>query len=179
MLKNLSQMKRIGKVVALIGLLLLGFSVKSADRPMHEIHSMLMFNFIKYVEWPEASKSGNFVIGVYGDDEVLATLKTFYTNRSVKGQNVQIVKITDVNTVNNAHVVYLADDMNNQFDQVKQKFSGKPTLIITDGSNLGKKGSCINFKEIGGKLKFEINQASIQQNNLKVSNQLASMGIMI
>jgi hypothetical protein len=179
MLKNLNQMKRIGKVVALIGLLLIGFSVKSADRPMHEIHSMLMFNFIKYVEWPETSKSGNFVIGVYGDDEVLNTLKTFYTNRSVKGQNVQIVKITDVNSINSAHVVYLADDMNSQFDEVKAKFSGKPTLIITDGNNLGKKGSCINFKEIGGKLKFEINQASIQQNNLKVSNQLASMGIMI
>ena len=172
-------MRRVSKVIILVVLLSIGFNVKSGDRPMHEIHSMLMFNFIKYVEWPTEAKSGEFVIAVIGDEEVMNTINTFYSKRPVKGQNVKVIGADDVNTINNAHVVYLSKNSSKDFDAVNSKFLGKPTLVITDKSGLGKKGSCINFQEAGGKLKFEINQASIEKNNLKLSSQLASMGIMI
>jgi len=178
MLKN-NQMKKVVKIVAVICLLLVGLLVKSADRPMHEIHSVLMFNFIKHVEWPQTAKTGNFVVGVYGDEEVYKTLSTYYANRTIKGQQVKIVKVNELGAIHKAHVIYLSKGHSKSFESLKNKFNGKPTLIITDGYNLGKKGSCINFKEIGGKLKFEINQSSLKQNKLKLSSQLASMGIMI
>ena len=44
---------------------------------------------------------------------------------------------------------------------------------------MGQKGSCINFKVIDGKLKFELNQATVTGSNLKVSTQLSSMAILI
>ncbi len=172
-------MKKITKVLVVAALMVYGFNLNSAERPMHEIHSMLMFNFIKYVEWPEQTKSGDFVIAVVGSEDVYNTLVTFYANRPVKGQSVKVIGTKDVNSLNNAHVVYLASTASREFEAVLSKFDSKPTLLITDKTGLGKKGSCINFQEVGGKLKFEINQASIEGNNLKVSSQLASMGILI
>jgi hypothetical protein len=172
-------MKRFSKVLVIVALMAFGFNLNSAERPMHEIHSMLMFNFIKYVEWPEQTKSGDFVIAVVGSEDVYNTLATFYAKRPIKGQNVKVVGSKDVNSLNNAHVIYLASNASREFDAVLNKFNSKPTLLITDKSGLGKKGSCINFQEIDGKLKFEINQSSIEGNNLKVSSQLASMGILI
>ncbi|WP_375578599.1 YfiR family protein [Marivirga tractuosa] len=172
-------MKRISRVFILIALMAFGFSLKSGDRPIHEIHSMLMFNFIKYVEWPAEAKAGNFVIAVVGDENVASTIQNFYTNRTVKGQNVKVVNVDNVSSVNNAHVLYISSNRSREFDAAKEKFSGKSTLMITDKNGLGKRGSCINFQEVNGKLKFEINQESIKGNNLKVSNQLSSMGILI
>jgi hypothetical protein len=172
-------MKRISRVFILIALMAFGFSLKSGDRPIHEIHSMLMFNFIKYVEWPADAKAGNFVIAVVGDENVASTIQNFYANRTVKGQTVKVVKVDNVSEVNNAHVLYLSSNKSREFETAKEKFTGKFTLMITDKNGLGKKGSCINFQEINGKLKFEINQESIKGNNLKVSNQLSSMGILI
>jgi hypothetical protein len=159
--------------------MVVGFNLKSGERPMHEIHSMLMFNFIKYVEWPADSKSGEFVIAVVGDENVATTIQNFYTNRTVKGQNVKVVNVDDVSAVNNAHVLYLSSNKSREFEAAQEKFSGKSTLMITDKNGLGRKGSCINFQEINGKLKFEINQESIKGNNLKISSQLSSMGILI
>jgi hypothetical protein len=172
-------MKRISRVFILIALMAFGFSLKSGDRPMHEIHSMLMFNFIKYVEWPADAKSGNFVIAVIGDENVASTIQNFYTNRTVKGQSVKVISGDDVSAINDAHVLYLSSNKSREFEVVKEKFDGKSTLLITDKNGLGKKGSCINFQEVNGKLKFEINQESIKGNNLKISNQLSSMGILI
>lgn len=150
-----------------------------AQRPMHEIHSMLMFNFIKYVEWPASTKQGDFVITIVGNEDVYQSISKFFANRPVKGQNVKIENVADVSAVGASHVVYLDSGKSGQFDDLQSKMSGKPTLVITDRNGLGKKGSCINFKEVGGKLKFEINQASLDTNSLKVSSQLASMGIVI
>jgi len=52
-------------------------------------------------------------------------------------------------------------------------------LYITDSYNLGQMGSGINSKVIDGKLKFELNQVSVNGANLKVSGQLSSMAIVI
>lgn len=174
-------MKKIYKLIVVLLVFNIGANLSElkAQRPMHEIHSMLIFNFIKYIDWPDAAKSGNFVIAVYGDDNVFDQLNTFYANRPIKGQQAQIIKVNSLSDLNSAHVVYVADKKSSDFESLNSKFNGKPTLIITDRSGLGKKGSCINFKEVGGKLKFEINQASFDSNKLKISSQLVSMGIMI
>ncbi|RUA32816.1 MAG: YfiR family protein [Bacteroidetes bacterium] len=150
-----------------------------AQRPMHEIHSMLIFNFIKYIEWPDETKSGDFVIAVYGDDDVYNQLSKLYGQRQVKGQNAEIVNVSDVAELNNAHLIYLASSKSKDFETILEKYDTKPTLIITDKSGLGKKGSSINFREVGGKLKFEINQATFTDSKLKVSSQLVNMGIAI
>lgn len=173
------KMKRISKVLIVIALMAFGFTLKSAERPMHEIHSMLMFNFIKFVEWPADTQAGEFVIAVVGDDEVASTIETFYSKRTVRGQSVKVVNVNDVSEVGSAHVLYLSSTKSKGFDEAKKKFTGKSTLLITDKSGLGKKGSCINFQETNGKLKFEINKASISENNLKISRQLSTMGILI
>ncbi|ADR21261.1 hypothetical protein MATR_11100 [Marivirga tractuosa] len=172
-------MKRISRVLIVIALMVIGFNLKSGERPMHEIHSMLMFNFIKYVEWPTETKSGNFVIAVVGDENVASTIQNFYAKRTVKGQSVKVVNVDNVSAVNNAHVLYLSSNKSREFEAAQEKFAGKSTLTITDKNGLGKKGSCINFQEINGKLRFEINQESIKGSNLKISNQLTSMGILI
>ena len=150
-----------------------------AQKPMHELHSMLIFNFVKYVEWPDEAKSGDFVIAVYGDDKVFDQLNALYGGKTHKGQPVKLVNASSVGQLNNAHLVYLADNKSGDFDAVLSQTTGKPTLLITDKNNLGEQGANINFKVVGGKLKFEINEAAFSKNNLKVSSSLLSMAIVI
>jgi hypothetical protein len=62
---------------------------------------------------------------------------------------------------------------------VSERVKGKGTLVVTDRNGLGAKGSCINFKTVDEKLKFELNQSAIAASNLKVSSTLSSMAILI
>ncbi|WP_375578598.1 YfiR family protein [Marivirga tractuosa] len=174
-------MKHIFRIFIALFFVFVSFSSfnANAQRPIHELHSMLIFNFIKYIEWPAETKSGEFVIAVYGDDDVYEQLNKLYGQRKVKGQNAEIVKVSDVSAINNAHIIYLASNKSRDFETILEKYDTKPTLIITDKSGLGKKGSSINFREVGGKLKFEINQSTFDNSNLKISSQLVNMGIAI
>lgn len=149
------------------------------ERPNHEIHAAMLYNFIKYVQWPNESEAGTFVVGVMGEDDVYNTLKAWYDGKPKGSKKYSIKKITSASEAATCQVVYLGKSKSREFEDVKGSISGKSVLTITDGNGLGEKGSCINFKVVGGKLKFELNQASVNDSNLKISSQLASMAIMI
>ena len=163
-------------------LLLSVFAINSGtaqQRTMPEIHSMMVYNFMKYVKWPPTSTSGDFVIGVVGDTEVYQTLTKWYGTKTKGSQKIVIKQFTSASDLSDCHVLYVGKSKSSKFEAIKTVLAGKSTLVITDKSGLGKKGSGINFKTVNNKLKFELNQAAIASANLKVSSQLSGMAIMI
>jgi len=149
------------------------------ERPTHEIHAAMLYNFIKYIQWPNESEGGDFVVGVIGDEKVFQTLKQWYDGKP-KGSKKYVIKLLGAPTeAADCQVVYIGKSKNKEFDNIKNTIAGKSILTITDGNGLGQKGSCINFRVIDGKLKFELNQATVTAANLKVSGQLTSMAIVL
>lgn len=153
--------------------------VWAQERATHEIHAAMLYNFLKYVQWPNEAEGGEFVVGVMGEDDVFNTLKTWYDGKPKGSKKYVIKKLNSASEASTCQVVYLGKAKSNQLENVMGSISGKSVLTITDGNGLGKKGSCINFKVVDGKLKFELNQATVSSQNLKVSGQLSSMAIMI
>ncbi len=149
------------------------------DRPPHEIHAAMLYNFIKYVQWPNEGEAGEFVVGVIGDDNVFNTLKQWYDGKPKGSKKYVIKKLSSPAESSDCQVVYVGKSKNKDFDTIKTNTTGKSILTITDGNGLGQKGSCINFKVVDGKLKFELNQATVNGSNLKISSQLSSMAILI
>lgn len=149
------------------------------ERPTHEIHSAMLYNFIKYIQWPDEGAGGDFVVGVIGEDDVYNTLKQWYDGKPKGSKKYVIKKLTSAAEAGTCQVVYVGKSKSKEFENIKDSVTGKSILTITDGNGLCQKGSCINFKVIDGKLKFELNQGMVTSSNLKVSGQLSSMAILI
>ena len=155
------------------------FGAVAQERPTHEIHAAMLYNFIKYVQWPNEGDAGEFVVGVLGDENLFNTLKGWYDGKPKGSKKYVIKKLASADEAGGCQVVYIGKSKNRDFDNVKTSITGKSVLTITDGNGMGQKGSCINFKVIDGKLKFELNQGVVNTANLKVSGQLTSMAIVI
>lgn len=149
------------------------------ERPTHEIHAAMLYNFIKYVQWPNETEAGDFVVGVIGEENVFNTLKGWYDGKPKGTKKYVIKKLASAAEAADCQVVYVGRSKSKEFENIKNSIAGKSVLTITDGNGMGQKGSCINFKVIDGKLKFELNQAVVSSANLKVSGQLSSMAILI
>lgn len=149
------------------------------DRPTHELHSMMIYNFLKYVQWPGELNSGEFTIGVIGDDDVYNTLNTWYGNKDRGDKKILVKKFNSVAEISSCQLLYVGNGAANDFGAIRGKVQGKPTLTVTAKNGLGKDGSCINFRVVNNRLKFELNQSAVDQNKLKVSSQLTSMAILI
>lgn len=162
-----------------LAVLLVSGSAFAQERPLHEVYSMMVFNFTKYVQWPDHTASGEFVIGVVGNANMYNTLNEWYGGKPRGSKTYVIKKFNSAAEVTDCHVVYIDKSKSGEFDAINNKLKGKGTLVVTDKSGLGEKGSGINFKTVDNKLKFELNQKAVESANLKVSGSLTSMAILI
>jgi len=145
---------------------------------MHEVYSMMMFNFTRYVQWPDNSGS-EFVISVVGNNDVYKTLTAWYGGKPRGAQTYVIKSFKSAAELTDCNVVFIDKSKSGEFEAIRNKTKGKGTLVITDRDGYGAKGSAINFTTVDNKLKFELNQKAIESSNLKVAGALTSMAILI
>lgn len=138
-----------------------------------------MYHFTKYVDWPEAKKSGDFVIGVVGNSDIYKELETIAATKKAGTQTIVIKKISSPSEAASCHIAFISASQSGSLDQYLQSTASKPVLIVTEKNGLAKKGAGINFIIADEKLKFEINKSSVESNSLKVSGDLLKLGIVL
>jgi YfiR/HmsC-like len=170
---------KMSKVLLVVAVLFVSGNSFAQERSVQEVYSMMVYNFTKYVQWPDHAGSGEFVIGVVGNSDIYNTLNGWYGGKARGSKTYVIKRFNSASEVTDCHVLYIDKSKSGEFESANSKVKGKGTLVITDKNGLGEKGSSINFKMVDNKLKFELNQKAIEASNLKVSGALSSMAILI
>ncbi len=145
----------------------------------YRLHSGFMYHFTKYIEWPAAKKTGDFVIGVVGNAPISDALNAMAASKTVGTQKIVIKKFSNVSSVSDCQILFLSNDSAKEVDEAATKSKSKNYLLVTESSGLAKKGSCINFIIVDGKLKFELSKNAVKDAGLKVSSELLGLAIVI
>jgi hypothetical protein len=145
----------------------------------YKLHSVYVYGFTRYVEWPTDYSQGDFEILVLGDSPITDQLKEMATAKKVGDRNIKVTKISSPAEIRKCNILIIPASQSAQFATVISKTSNLSILVITEEPGLGAKGSDINFITKDGKLVFELNQTAASKHNLKISNALMGMAILI
>jgi hypothetical protein len=179
--KHTNRYKQMKKYNYLLGLalLLLFTQARVMAQSDYKFHTVFIYNFTKYIQWPEGSTGSSFVIGVVGNSGITEALQGMAASKKVNGKPIEIKVFASAAEVANCQMVYLPDSKSGDLEELRAKLASKPTLIITEKTGLAKKGSDINFVMEGGRWKFEINQAAADMHKLKISQELTKFAVKI
>lgn len=145
-----------------------------------KIKATFIYNFTKYIDWPDKYKEGNFVIGVLGTTSFYNDLTALLSTKTVGAQKFEIKSFSNPESVTGiCHILFIPAANSAQLPDVLKKMKGKSTLIVTEKSGMAKQGSGINFVIENNKQRFELNKTNIEKYNMKVSSTLASLAIAI
>jgi uncharacterized protein YjiK len=140
------------------------------------IKSIYIYNFTKYIEWPENYREGNFVIGFIGNNSaILNELSKMSSTKKVGNQNIEIRNISTVDDNTKFNIIFILSDNSAQLSEVINKVKGKSTLLVTEKDGLAKQGSGINFVVVDNKQKIELNKNNIEKYKLKIASTLENM----
>jgi len=165
--------------VGLIGVIILLFTFQSAWSQKEKFHSIFLYNFSKYVKWPEGKTAGKFVIGVYGSSPIEKDLMAMASSKKVNGMSIEVKKFNSTSGIDECHIIYVSSSSSNKIDEIIASTHEQPVLIVTDKPGLANKGAAINFVDQGGKIKFELNQHNAEARGLKVAGSLVSLAIIV
>jgi hypothetical protein len=140
----------------------------------YKYHSVFIYNFTKYIQWPSGTYSNQFVIGVLGNSPMQSELEKLMANKTVGSASIVVKKIANISAASECQALFIPQSKLQQFES-DGSLKSKSVLIITDQDGMGKKGSHVNFIIQEGKIRFEINQTALLESGLKVSSQLTSL----
>jgi hypothetical protein len=166
-------MRRCASLIVLCLVLTTGFAQS------YKLHSVYIYGFTRYVIWPDEHNQGDFEIMVLGDSPLLDELKSLAAAKKVGDRAIKITRISSPAEIKKCNILFIPASSSSRLGEVVSKVSNQSTLIITEETGLGTKGSHINFIQKDGKLAFELNQAAATKHNLKISNTLTGMAILI
>ena len=143
--------------------------------------SLFIYNFTKYIKWPESYNSGKFVIGVIGNSNIVEALNAMASakKKTVSGAELEVKKYNSISEIDDCNILFVSQNVAGDLGQIDSNTDSKPILIITDMPGLATQGSVINFVEKDGKIKFELNESSASSRGLIVSGSLTNLAILI
>jgi hypothetical protein len=170
-------MKRVIQVF-IVGLVLSCISRVDAQ-VNYKLHSIFIYKFTQYIEWPDKGAAGDFVIGVVGNSPIQAELEALAATKKVGAKNIVVKKLSPTADLSICHIVFLAEGQSSHLANISTKLSGKPCLLISEVTNGAKKGAGINLIIVDEKMKFEMNKGTVENQGLKVSGDLVKLAVMV
>lgn len=144
-----------------------------------KVYSTLILSFLKGVQWPATASNENFIVGVLEYPPLAAELNTTSASTKIGSKTIKVKEFTNADEVGGCHILFIPAYKAKLLSTVLAKIGSGPTLIITNKIDMTKKGSNVNFVLVDGKLRYEMNTASIEKRGMKISANLKGMGILV
>lgn len=162
-------------LVMLLAAFVLGAASPAPEGNEYQIKAMFVFNFTKYVEWPDDSPADVFTIGLIGESEIMGPLERIAAQKKVGDKKIIIKKLT-LEDNEYCNIVIVSRSRTNKLDFIEKKYQGKGVLVISDESP---RSAAINLVTRDNKIRFEINQSLAKGGGVKISSQLLSLAVSI
>jgi hypothetical protein len=146
-----------------------------------QIKSAFIYNFTRFVEWPDAAlpvPSQPIVIGVLGQKELAQQLGAIVAGRNVNGRSIEVRAVRTVAEARATQLLFVAASEDSRYAAMRSELADSPVLTVGESPSFSVTGA-IGFVQEGEKLRFEINVDIAERSHLKVSSQLQKLAIAI
>lgn len=167
------------RFLSLIFALTVLFAAKSGISQETKYKAMFLYNFTKHVGWPPTTKTGDFVIGILGNNAVYGKLNAIAAGKMAGNQNIVVRKYSNIEEMTDCHIIFVGSGKatDNNMKALAEVISDKNILIVTEGENIIKKGVVINFVIRDEQMRFELNKQNALKQGLQISLNLEKVAI--
>lgn len=177
---------RMGPALLLAVLLVTGvpqwIQANPDPRKEYEIKAACLYNFLKFVEWPESAFSNAaspIVIGILGPDPFGQSLAALIKGETAKGHPLAVLQSQDVRDLLGCHVIFIRATEAPRLPAIMKHLEGKTILIVGESENFARLGGIINFYIQEERVRLEINHKAARSVGINISSQLLRLSRII
>ena len=163
-------------------LLMAGFSCVSSSAEdyrsgEYELKAAILFNLMKFVEWPAAAYPGAqapTVLCTLGRDPFGSTLDE-YSGNSVNGRRLAIRRLQRDVDPQGCQLMYISSSERNRLPQVLRNLQSAPILTVADMDQFAARGGMIQLTLEDKQVHFAINLNAISREKLRIRSNLLAL----
>jgi hypothetical protein len=169
------------RIVGLISaaLLLGGSGIAQEPKPSeYQLKAAYLFNFAKFVEWPDAAFSAPnspLVIGVIGKNPFGDRLETTVRGKALNGHPLTVREIRAPDEITNCHILFISTSEQERLPQILKGLQNAPILTVGEMDHFIESGGMINFVWVDKTIHFQINDPVAKTAGLKIGSKLLGL----
>ncbi|MFQ5639976.1 MAG: YfiR family protein [bacterium] len=142
------------------------------------IKAAFVFNFAKFVDWPDEAfvdATQPIVIGVVGRDPFGLNLVQTVRGKTVKGRNLVVKRFTRIEDLDFCNILYISSSEKKRMTRIFKKIKDSSVLTIGETKGFAYEGGMIHLFNMDNKVRFEINVKTAERAGLKISSRLLKL----
>ena len=163
-------------LIALLGVLSCGCIVPAmaAERPEHEVKAAFLYNFGKYVRWPQsvAGSEGEFVIAILGADPFGAALDDIVRGKRIGNRPVAVRRVSKLSELGACEVLFISASEEARLEAILTELAKAPILTVADMPRFVERGGMIGMVVANRRVQFEVNTQAADNVGLSLGSQL-------
>jgi hypothetical protein len=150
-------------------------SPENSETNIDQLKTAFIYNFTKYIIWPDRNQAKTFKIGVLGKSNIVAPLQELAEKRLANDKSIEVHRFKTIQDLQDSQILFISASEKEQIGAILSTLGNKPILTISDTPGFCERGIMINFFMQGDMVKFEMNPVKLESAGLKASSQLQKL----
>ena len=152
-----------------------GLAVAAA--PEYQVKAAFLFNFAKFVDWPESTLARNETMNVcvLGDDPFGPLLNRTVEGKTVHDRTIRVARVSEINDASQCHVLFISGSERRELPRLLPALAGMSILTVGEMASFAQSGGMIGFTTEQDRVRFEINNEAAERAGLRISSQLLKL----
>lgn len=164
---------------ALFAAPVLGQTSEEESRYEYEVKAVFLYNFTRYLEWPEEKDDEAFTIAVLGESPIVEPLRAIAAKKTIGRKPIVVRPCSKVEEIGRPRILFVAKSAVLRLPGVLEKTQGTSILTVGEAEGLGSRGVAVNFVLRDGAVKFEMNERAFKAAGIHVGSQLLKLAILV
>jgi hypothetical protein len=147
----------------------------SQDVPEYVLKAGFLYNFAKYVEWPEesfATAETPISIGVVGADPFGVELENTLANKTINGRRFEIHRYRQPEQIEGVHILFVPHSENGRMAAILERVRNRPVLTVGEHEGFPRRGGVVAIVIEERRPTLQINPEAAEVQKLEIASKL-------
>lgn len=147
------------------------------DDTVAMVRANYLYQFSNYNNWPVETKKGKFYVGILGNINVFNAMSEKYGTKPIGSQTMDVLSLAEITESQTLHILFIDKSKKAELAKAIKAFKDKSTLIVTNWEGALAQGSHINFKNIDGVMRYELDKKAMETRKITPGTKILQWAI--
>ena len=149
----------------------------SAGPSLIDVQSVYLFDFAKFVRWPEGADHGALTICVAGPKGYTDTLTRLVKGEQINSRPLAVRAVQTPEDEAGCDIVFIEDAAKDHLDDLLAATEGKAVLTVSDVPGFLDRGGMIQFLMIDKRVRFSVDLRPAVHSGIGLSSELLKVAV--
>jgi hypothetical protein len=147
----------------------------------YQVKAAYLLNFARFVAWSAEAlpAAAPLRIVIVGDDPFDGALEQVIYGKLANGHPIQLGHSRWNEVLPPCHVVFISNSEERHLSQILRSLEGRSVLTVSDIDRFALRGGIIEFRMVGNRVRFDINEGPAAAARLGLSSKLLGVARLV